>query len=209
MSAYPLMLDGAQLRALVVGAGAVAARKVGALLDAGAHVRVVAPEVGAELAAIGDGRAGGAGSARLVVIARAYAAGDVGDALLVVAATDRREVNARVAADARALGRLVNVVDAPDEGNCATAATHRAGDLTIAVGAGGVPAAAARVRDALAGRFDARYAEALGALAVLRRRLLDSGGAPAWRAAAADLVTDDFCAAVERGALADRVARWG
>ena len=45
MSAYPLILDGTAIDALVVGGGAVATRKTLALLDAGASVRVVAPTV--------------------------------------------------------------------------------------------------------------------------------------------------------------------
>jgi siroheme synthase-like protein len=195
------MLDGAQLRALVVGGGAVAVRKARALLDAGAQVRLVAP-------AVDDAALAGPWDDRLTIERRPYAAGDVSDALLVVAATDRREVNARVARDARALGRLVNVVDAPEEGNCATAATHRAGDLTVAVGAGGVPAVAARVRDLVAARLDARYAASLDLLAALRRRLLAAGEGEAWREASRELVGADFCAVVESGALAERVVGW-
>jgi siroheme synthase-like protein len=202
VSAFPLMLEGTRLRALVVGGGAVAERKVRALLDAGATVRVVAPDVAAGIVALAS--PGG----RLTVERRAWARDDVGDAMLVIAATDRRPVNAAVAAAATALGRLVNVADAPDEGNCATAATHRAGDLTIAVSAGGVPTAAARVRDAIAARFDARYAAALAALVALRRRTLDRQGTAAWKEAQATLVGDDFCAGVESGALAERVGRW-
>lgn len=204
MSAFPLMLDGAQVDAVVAGGGAVALRKVRALLESGARVRVVAPAVAPEL----DALAARAGGARLTIERRAWVAGDVGDAMLVVAATDDRAANARVAAEAREARRLVNVADAPDEGNCWTAATHRAGDLVVAVTAGGAPAVAARVRDAIAARFDARYAAAAGALVALRRRTLDARGADAWRAAHAALVGEDFCAAVESGAFDERVARW-
>ena len=202
MSAYPIMLDGARLEALVVGGGAVATRKVRGLLDAGARVRVVAPAVHDELAALA---AAGSG---LTIERRAYATGDAGRALLVIAATDRPDVNARVAADAHALGRLVNVADAPGEGNCTTAATHRAGELTVAVTAGGVPAAAARVRDLLAERLDGRYAEALDRLAALRRRVLAERGSAAWRAVVDDAVSEDFCPAVESGVLSTRLAAW-
>jgi siroheme synthase-like protein len=202
VSAYPLMLDGARLEALVVGGGAVATRKVRGLLDAGARVRVVAPEVSDDLAAL-EGASHG-----LAIERRGYESGDAGRALLVIAATDDREVNARVASDALALGRLVNVADAPDEGNCTTAATHRAGELTVAVTAGGVPAAAARVRDLVATRLDARYAEALARLAALRRRVLAERGTAAWRAVVDDVVGEDFCPAVESGVLLERVATW-
>lgn len=205
MSAYPVMLDGARLEALVVGGGAVAVRKVRGLLAAGARVRVVAPDVHDDLAALA---AASGDEPALTIERRVYASGDAGEALLVIAATDRRDVNARVAADARALGRLVNVADAPEEGNCATAATHRAGELTVAVSAGGVPAAAARVRDLVAERLDGRYAEALERLVALRRRVLAERGAAAWRAAVDDVIGADFCPAVESGVLAERLAAW-
>jgi precorrin-2 dehydrogenase/sirohydrochlorin ferrochelatase len=179
----------------------VGARKVGALLESGATVRVVTTHVGPELRAQLGGK-------RLTVVERHYESGDIGDATLVVAATNSREVNARVAADARAGNRLVNVADVPTEGDWVTAATHRAGPLVISVSAGGVPSAAARIRDAAAERFDARYGAALSALAVLRGRLLASGDAEVWREADTALIGPDFCARVERGAFASEMAAW-
>lgn len=202
MSGYPLVLDGAQLHALVVGGGRVAERKVRALLASGAEVRVIAPVCtpGLHDAAARD--------ARLTLVSRGYASDDMGDALLVVAATDDAELNGRIASDARALHRLVNVVNDPDAGNCVTVAMHRAGDLVIGVSAGGVPSAAARIRDCLASRFDARYATAVDALARLRRTLLARGDREAWQRAADTLVPEHFCEAVEQGTFTDEVARW-
>jgi siroheme synthase-like protein len=202
VSAYPLVLEGSGLEVLVVGGGSVAERKVRALLAAGATVRVVAPTVSEGL------RSMARRTAALSLLAREYAAGDVGRATLVVAATDDRVINAAVAADARSLGRLVNVADSPAEGNAMTVATHRAGELVIAVFAGGVPAAAARIRDAIAERFDARYAIAVGALVALRRRLLEREGRGAWRVAMHALVTDDFCDRVEGEMFAAEVTSW-
>ena len=49
MSAYPIMLDGAAIRAVIIGGGEVAARKARALLEAGAGVRVIAPTVASTL----------------------------------------------------------------------------------------------------------------------------------------------------------------
>ena len=193
MSGYPVLLEGSRIEALVVGGGSVAQRKVAALLECGAAVRLVAPNIAAGVRSLA-----GAG-VRLSLVDRAYQSGDIGGASLVVAATGDRSVNARVSADARAAGRLVIVADAPDEGNCTSAATHRVGALVIAVSAGGVPTAAARIRDALAARFDARYAAAVGSLSALRRRFVESDDRDAWRAANAALVGPDFCARVERG----------
>jgi precorrin-2 dehydrogenase/sirohydrochlorin ferrochelatase len=190
VSAFPLVLDGERIRALVVGGGAVAHRKAAALLDSGATLRVVAPTLGPAMSAL-------VAHDRVTLSQREYETTDIGDATLVVAATDRREVNAKVAADAHAQARLVNVADEPAEGDWVSVATHRAGPLVIAVSVGGVPTAATRIRDAIAERFDRRYAGALTALIALRRQVLDAGGTDAWRQVHRELVGPDFCERVE------------
>lgn len=206
MSAYPIALDGARVDAVIVGGGSVAERKARALLDAGAHVRLIAEVPSAGVRSL-------AGE-RCTIDARPFAASDLtpnetpGRTTLVVAATDDAAANARVAGAARALGALVNVADDPRAGTFITLATHRAGDLVVAVTAGGVPGVAARVRDAIGARFDARYAAAVSRLASLRRRLLDSDARDEWKRASAALVGDDFCDAVESGAFAQEMAAW-
>lgn len=201
MSGIPLLVEMEGLRVLVVGGGGVAARKVSSLVDAGASVRVVAPEVSAELRALAD-------AGRVAIDARVYSAADIRDADLVIAATNDRATNARVAQDARAAHRLVSVVDAPEQGSFTSMATHRSGDLVLGVSAGGVPAAATRLRDAVAERFDGRYASAVSSLAALRRGLLASGARDRWDAAARELLGEDFCASVESGAFEERVSPW-
>jgi precorrin-2 dehydrogenase / sirohydrochlorin ferrochelatase len=201
VSLYPVMLHGEAIVAVVVGGGTVATRKALGLLEAGATVRVVAPQPG-------DAIRGAVDEPRLRLEARAFVPDDLDGATLVVAATDDAAVNAEVARLARARGLLVNVADRPDAGTFSTAAVHRAGRLVVAVGAGGVPTAAARVRDLIAGRLDARYADAIERLAAVRTRLLGSGDADGWRRAAADLTGPDFAVAVESGTFAERVRRW-
>lgn len=200
MSGLPIMLEGSAVRALVVGGGTVASRKAAVLIDAGAQVRVVAPVASDELRAL-------AATGRIELVLRRYARDDIGDAHLVVAATDDRSVNAAVTADAHAAARLVNVADAPADGSFTTMAIHRAGELVVGVSAG-VPGAAARIRDAVGARFDGRYARALADLTVLRRLLLDRGDGAEWRRHAAELFGPGFCEAVETGAVAERVAAW-
>jgi siroheme synthase (precorrin-2 oxidase/ferrochelatase) len=102
----------------------------------------------------------------------------------------------------------VVVVDDPEVGNCVMPAVHRSGDLLVAVTSGGLPGASRRVRDAIARRFDHRYAAAIRALAGLRSRLLASDERMTWHSAAAALLADDFCESVERGDLAERLAAW-
>jgi siroheme synthase-like protein len=203
VSELPLMLHGDAIEALIVGGGPVAARKARALLMAGARVRIVAPEMSAEareLALAYD---------KLQLDERPYAASDIGNAQLVIAATSDRAINRRIADDAHEAHRLVNVADDPARGNCRTTATHRAGDLVIGISAGGVPSAAVRIRDSLAARFDDRYGSAVARLASLRRRLIDEGAAEAWNRAAESLIDDRFCERVERGTIDDEVAQWG
>ena len=201
MSGVPILVEGAALRVLVVGGGAVAVRKAAAFVAAGASVRIVALEPSPAMRELA--RATG-----VALVERAYERGDNGDALLVIAATNDRTTNAAVAGDARAAARLVNVADAPDEGSFATMATHRAGALVVGVTAGGVTGAAARVRDAIARRFDERYAGAFAALATLRRSLIDRGASAEWRALAADVIDDAFTDTVESGTLDARVSAW-
>ena len=202
MSAYPLVLEGSRLIALVVGGGRVALRKITALLESGARVHVVAPRIDSGIEALQ------AQSGSLRITREPYDPGQLGDALLVIAATNDPRLNAQIAEDARTRGRLVNVVDAPELGNCSTPALHRAGDLVVAVSAGGVPNAAARIRDAIGERLDARYSEAVGELATLRRALLDEGRRDRWRDAADSLLAPDFCEQVESGRLVARIAEW-
>lgn len=196
------MLHGDAIEALIVGGGAVAARKARALLVSGAHVRVVATEIGADMRALAGVHE------RLHLEERPYTSDDVGSAQLVIAATSDRAVNRRVADDGHAAHRLVNVADDPARGNCRTTATHRAGDLVIGISAGGVPNAAARIRDSLAVRFDDRYGNAVAALAALRRRLVDAGDSDTWHRAADSLIGDDFCSRIENGSLESEVERW-
>ena len=200
MSDFPIALHGERLTAVVVGGGRVGTRKALSLASAGAQVLVVAPEITSELEEA-------AGAHRVAVVRGEYTADHIERAMLVVAATDSREVNTRIALDAHARGKLVNITDFPDEGNFHTMALHRSGDVTIAVSAGGVPGAASRIRDAIAERFDGRYERAISALRGLRSRLIARGGED-WRDAAPKLLADDFCSAVEDGSFSERVDSW-
>lgn len=201
MSGVPILVDASQLRVLVVGGGEVATRKATQFAHAGAHVRIVAPVLCNELEALVVARA-------LAVHRRAYAVGDIADAQLVIAATNDRIVNGMVSRDASLAHRLVNTADVADDGSFAVMSAHRRGPLTIGVSAGGVPAAAMRIRDAIAERFDARYANALAELTAMRRRMLASEGAREWGERSRALIDDGFCDAVEQGSLSERIARW-
>jgi siroheme synthase-like protein len=196
-----IVVHAERVRVLVVGAGKVAERKALAFAVAGAAVRVIAPK--AE-----PGLRDAAAAGRLDLTMRSYEPADIADAELVIAATDDRATNARVATDARAAHRLCNVVDSPDEGSFSSVAQRAGSSLLVAVGANGVPAAAARILAAIGTRFDARYDDALGALRALRERLLSRGGASEWERASSQLIGDDFVERVEDGRVVRDAARW-
>lgn len=197
MSDFPIAVHGERITAVIVGGGTVGTRKALALAGAGAQVTVVAPDVTSELHEAERSR-------RVRIVREKYRADRITGANLVIAATSSRDVNARVARDARSNGQLVNAGDRPDEGNFHTMALHRSGDVTIAVSAAGVPGAAARIRDAIAERFDERYDRAVSVLRGIRARLLADGG-DGWQNLAPKLLDGDFCASVENGTFADKV----
>ena len=201
MSGVPILVEASALRVLIVGGGAVGARKAKQFALAGADVRVIAPSFCEDMQHLVAERG-------LFVERRPYETGDIGDAHLVFAATNDRHVNAHVAREAEAGHRLLNAADQSDEGNFAVMAAHHRGPLTVGVSAGGVPAAALRIRDAIAERFDARYADALTDLRALRKRLIASGEAHQWREKSPELINEEFCDAVEGGALSERIAQW-
>lgn len=132
---------------LVIGGGEIAERKVHALLDAEARVRVMAPMVT-------DGLADLARDGKIEWLPRRYRSGDLAGAFLVIAATDDPLVNRAIAQEAQAHNQLVNVVDEPDDCNFFAPAVVRRGDLTIAVSTGGdVPALAGHLRAQLEQQF--------------------------------------------------------
>jgi uroporphyrin-III C-methyltransferase/precorrin-2 dehydrogenase/sirohydrochlorin ferrochelatase len=137
---YPLALRLAGRRVLVVGGGAVATRRVPALLDAGADVLVVSPSLTPAVRALAD-------AGRLRWTARRFEPSDVDGAWLVQAALDDPDAAAEVSAAAEE--RRVFCVRADDR-HAATAwtpAVTRHGPVTVAVLGGGDPRRAMAVRD--------------------------------------------------------------
>ena len=108
MEYFPLFTKIKAKPCLVVGGGAVAARKTAALLRAGADITIVSPQLSHNLQALLDDK-------KFVHIERKYEADDLQETYqLVIAATNDASLNLRIAARADELGVLVNVVDAPE-----------------------------------------------------------------------------------------------
>lgn len=124
MSSYPLSLDVAGKLVVVIGAGAVAARRARGLVDAGALVTVISPAISEAMSELGD-------SVRLV--RREYLAGDLEGAWLAHAATDKPAVNEAVAAEAQVNRIWCIRADDHSASDAWTPASTTVDDVTIAV----------------------------------------------------------------------------
>jgi uroporphyrin-III C-methyltransferase/precorrin-2 dehydrogenase/sirohydrochlorin ferrochelatase len=152
--AYLLGLRLGGRRVVVVGGGAVASRRIPALLDAGADVLLVSPKVTASLEGL-------AAAGRIGWLARQYAGGDCAGAWLVCACTDSPAVNAAVAAEAEQQHTWCVRADDAAASSAWTPATGVAGDVRLGV-LSGDPRHTAAIRDAIvtglqSGQLSARH----------------------------------------------------
>lgn len=162
---YPVNLVLVGRRCVVVGGGTVAARKVRGLLAAGAEVTVVAPSIGAEIAASGA-----------TCEYRRYVSEDLSGAWLVVVATDDRSVNASVHADCEAAHVWVNAADDPSSCSFILPAVVRQGPVTVAVSTSGYsPALASWMRSHVEEQLGPEFAELAEMLREARSMLKEAG----------------------------------
>jgi precorrin-2 dehydrogenase len=165
MTLFPMFLKLARRRCLVVGAGKIAEGKIVSLLDAGARVRVVAPQATPAIATWARNR-------RLIWIQRAFEPADLDRAFLVIAATSSVKVHRIVFREARHRGVLCNAVDEPTRCDFYYPAVVRRGALQIAVSTSGrSPALAQRLRRELEAQFGSEYEAWLDHLARSRAAL--------------------------------------
>ncbi|SHE86468.1 precorrin-2 dehydrogenase/sirohydrochlorin ferrochelatase family protein [Desulforamulus putei] len=163
---YPIFVKLEGQLCLVVGGGKVAERKVGSLLECGARVRLVSPEVTVPIKEWAD-------QGKLELRQRQYQTSDLEGVFLVFAATNREEVNRRVAEECSARSLAVNVVDDPGACNFFVPSVIRRGKLAIAVSTGGAsPALAAKIRRQLELQFGPEYQEFMDILTEVRRQVL-------------------------------------
>jgi uroporphyrin-III C-methyltransferase/precorrin-2 dehydrogenase/sirohydrochlorin ferrochelatase len=119
---YPVSLDLTGRRAVVVGGGAVAARRVAGLVGAGADVQVIAPSVSPAIRKLD-----------VSIVERSYADGDLTEAWFAQACTDDPAVNEAVCAEAERLRIPCVRADLASAGTARTPAVARSGGITVAV----------------------------------------------------------------------------
>ena len=143
---YPVFLDVRDRRCAVIGGGDIGEEKAVRLLEYGAQVVVISPDVTDQVRALarGDG---------LTWIRRPYERGDLEGAFIaIVADTSDRRVNKAVHAEAAERNIPLNVVDVTELCSWIAPALVRRGDVTVAISTGGAsPALARRFREELSG----------------------------------------------------------
>jgi len=165
---FPMFIKLAAKPCLVVGAGKVGEPKIGALIDTGASVHVVAVAASGQVREWAD-----AGKIELEL--RPFTASDLDGKFLAVAATASASLNKLIYREAQRRGVLCNVVDVPEYCDFFYPAVMRRGDLQIAVStAGQSPSLAQKIRQQLERQFGEGYAAWVEQLGETRRLILAS-----------------------------------
>jgi len=160
---YPAFIDLRNKPAVVIGGGSVAERKVRSLIEAGADVRVISPEITKGIAELRD-------RALLKHSKRTYIKGDLKKAFIAIAGTSSPLVNKKIADEAEC---LINVINVPSEGNFIVPSLVRQGALTIAISTEGAsPAISKAIRKEIEGLYGKEYGRYLKFVENIRQKTL-------------------------------------
>ncbi len=185
MAKYPIYLELSGRRVVVIGAGAIAARKAQALMDAGARLVIVAEHINDMLTALCQGT-----NAKL--IESKYSKDYLVGAVLAIAATNNSQLNKQIYKDCQELEILCNVVDEPGLCDFFVPAVVKRGDLQIAIGTeGNCPAYAGHLRKKLEQTFTEKHGEFLAELEAFRKYIIEQVRNPTDRKTLLGQLVDD------------------
>ena len=180
MSYFPIVLEMTGRRCLVIGGGVVAERKIAGLLEVGAEVTVISPEVTPAILNWSKNNS-------IQLEGRCYRIGDLAGYQLVFVATDDADVNDGVYQEGKSCGVWVNAADDPDHCDFILPAVIRRGELMVAISTGGAsPAATRAIREELDDYFTAEHAQLVQVAAEVRIELTEKSvnvDADAWNSA--------------------------
>lgn len=152
-----------------MGGGDVAERKAERLLDFGARVTVIGKTLTPLLETMKR-------EGRIEHIHADYDDALIGDAFMLIGATDRDDINARISQDGKRKGILVNIVDDPVKCDFILPSIVQQGDLSIAISTGGKsPALAKKLREDLENLYGPEYQTLLKVLGKLREKMVVRG----------------------------------
>ena len=160
---YPVYLNLAGKRCVILGGGTIAQGKLAALRDAGANITVISPQST-------DGIKRAAQRGHITLLQREYQPGDLESAFIAVAATNVWHVNRQIYEEAEERGVLLNVVDDPDQCTFIAPSIVRRDPITLAISTGGAsPALARKMRETLSEDKVLQWADLADVLAQARR----------------------------------------
>ena len=166
MIKYPIFLDLSNRRVIIIGAGAVAARKARAILPTGAELVIVAE-------AIDDMLMDFCQNEKVELVKSRYSKSHLSGAALAIAATNDHELNKQIYKDCQELRLLCNVVDVPELCDFFVPAVAKRGNLQIAISTeGDCPAYAKYLRKKLEWIFTEKHGEFLAELKTIRKLII-------------------------------------
>ncbi len=172
MRYYPVSLDIQNRKCLVVGGGSVSTRKVMTLLECGAIVTVVSPDVAGELLELAEKK-------MIELKKRPYEPSDIDGIFLVIGATDNEKLNRQINKDAERQNKLCNIADRPEACNFILPSIVNRGNLVIAISTSGKsPAFAKKMRQDLEKEFGEEYDEFLQLMGAIRKKALSEKHEP-------------------------------
>lgn len=165
---YPIFLKLKNKQVVVIGGGQVAERKILTLLERGAKIKVISPELTHKLRDL-------ANEGKFLWEKREYQRGDLEGAFLVIGATNNPNVQEAIFNEAEERGIPCNIVDKPDFCSFIVPSLLERGDLTLAISTGGAsPAVARRLRERLENILGEEYALYLYLMRKIREEILKS-----------------------------------
>ncbi|MCP3871874.1 MAG: bifunctional precorrin-2 dehydrogenase/sirohydrochlorin ferrochelatase [Desulfobacteraceae bacterium] len=171
MKYYPIFLDIKDKDCLVVGGGAVGARKAVTLEKCGANVKVISDEFSLQFDDFKQ--------TSIIIEKKKYDKKDLKGMFLVFATTNSADLNRQIKTDAALSNILCNVADAIDHSDFILPSIVDRGDLVLAVStSGSSPAMAKEIRKDLEQQFGLEYTKMLHLMGSIRKRLLSLGHAP-------------------------------
>ncbi|TCS83473.1 precorrin-2 dehydrogenase/sirohydrochlorin ferrochelatase family protein [Tepidibacillus fermentans] len=151
---------------IVIGGGKVAERKIGRLLQVGAHLTVISPSITEQIRQWVDQQ-------QIIWKEREYKRGDLEGYFLVIIATDQAEMNQLIYQEVNHQYQLVNVVDAPDLCTFIVPSTVTRGYLQISISTNGAsPGLAKKIRQEIEDTFGEEYETYTLFLAEMREWIL-------------------------------------
>ena len=163
MKFYPVNINVENRKCVVVGGGKIAYDKIIGLLEAGAQIDVIAPKICPQLEKISD---------RVNIIRENYSAEKISSGVILIAATNNSELNAQIAADARAKNFLVNIVD-DISSDFIVPSRIRRGDFLLAISTGGSsPAFSKFTRKMLEQEFSENFGAAVDLISKYRQQVI-------------------------------------